>query len=62
MGQGWINHDQLEGWRRVNYIKRETGTRYVLSEVIQISSLLTMWRSLGKKILSERVKETKFEE
>ena len=36
-------HIQLEGWQRVNHIRQEASTRYVLSEVIQLPALLTMW-------------------
>ena len=32
---GW-RHVQPKGWRVVNHIRQETGTRYVKSEVVQL--------------------------
>ena len=33
----------------------ETDPRYVLSEVVQLLILFTMWVSLGKKMLNKRI-------
>ena len=43
-------------------IRRETYPRSILSEGIQILSFLTIWGSLGKKSLNERVGESNLEE
>ena len=52
----------MVGFQRVNSIMPETSPRYVLSEVIQLLDLITMLRSLGKKIINKRVGESNLEE
>ena len=46
----------------MNRIRQETSPRYVMSEVIQLPSLLTIWGSLGKKLLKERGSELELED
>ena len=46
----------------MNQIRWETVLSYVLSEGIQLRSLLKIWGLLGKKMLNERVDESKIEE
>ena len=46
----------------MNRIRQGTGPRYILSEVIQLPDLLTIWGSLGRKILNDRSRELKIEE
>ena len=46
----------------MNWIRQENDPRYILSEFIQLPSLLTMWGSLGKKIMNGRVGESNIEE
>ena len=46
----------------MNYIRRETGPTYLLSEFIQLMSLLAMWGSTGKKYLNEIVVDSKLED
>ena len=46
----------------MNRIRQETSPRYVMSEFIQLPSLLTIWGSLGKKLLKERGSELELED
>ena len=46
----------------MNQIIQETSPKYILSEVIQIPALFTIWESLSKKMSLERVGESNIEE
>ena len=46
----------------MNWIIQKTDPRYVLSEGIQLTVLLTMWGLIGKKLLNEKVGESNIEE
>ena len=46
----------------MNYIRQETGPTYLLSEFIQLMSLLAMWGLTGKKYLNEIVVDSKLED
>ena len=39
---GW-HHFQKKVWKGVDKIRRETGTRYIQSEFVQLTSLLKIW-------------------
>ena len=41
----------------MNRIRRETSLSYILSKVIKLPALVTMWGSLGREMLNDRVGE-----